>query len=723
MKPRIEKRIMITNRYLLGAIILCTFGLAYTAFAETFPSDYSARTKGFLDNAEQTARNRSAVPESFWTWLNSKPEIRAGLLASHDPVHPGAVKNLFYLNEELGARVADQYAHLLLAAAVAQKDVDIRTNRSHNRTEIGPDMPKKRGADSAAIEQAANEFARLMKAEGLSLLEATSNKQALALLDEFSDKDKKNIYSKAGVVSGTFPAKQMSTAGEFFTALIKRYETKLPAFNDGGPEWPLFPIDKAPWPMLMPLSRTAPLDECQYVWDHFTGQKAFPKRESKKAKHKNRGPRRIITYSRYSWDYKEPEFNLKQSEWSPGSLPRIIEDGGVCGRQSQLGRGSYAALGKPSLRMGQPGHSALLSFNVSPDGDYWAKPEQSIKSMNLSKVDWQFRDAFTFGKIGDYKVGVEYLQGLTMAMNHGLTSYIESRVALHLAKRLAPEQSKERIALLAAAVKISPYNVQAWYTMAEEAGSDIPMINEIINHLYQYTGISDATNLEFDDARDASTDFNEVAGKTTTGAVGKNASMTVLVIAMNIVKHAYPLALEEKVHLKEAYTYLQKQALRQKAMKKSPYTGILTELLGQFEIALNGVESFQKKTTEYVISEINRTKKQPKTKGKKNKKNKKDKIDAERIQGEIQAVLEAMENADEKYAWLQVFRDAFDKAYEPNRLYKINKKGQPAVSDPTYKYIVDQQLKVIRSKGNKFKHEAAKFQKALQKQADQIKSD
>jgi hypothetical protein len=700
------------------SIYLLTISAGITAAQQPnidkLSSGYSARTTAFLQNAERAAREQTDLPESFWTWVNSKSDIRAGLLASHDPVHPGAVNNLFYLKEELGARVADKYAHLLLAAAVAQKDVDIRTNRSHNRTEINPDKPKKGKADSAAIEQAANEFARLMKANDLSLLEAISNKQALALLNAFSDKDKKGIWKVAGVVSGTYPVTRHSTAGEFFTALIKRYETKVQTFNDGGPEWPLFPIDKAPWPILMPLSRTAPLDECQYVWDHFTGKKVFPKRESKEAKHKNKKPARIKTYARYSWDYTEPEFSFKQSEWNPGSLPRIIEDGGVCGRLSKLGRGTYTALGKPALRMEQPGHSALLSFNVSPNGDYRAKMEQSIKSMNLSKVDWQFRDAFTFGKKGAYKVGVEYLQGLTMAMNHGLASFIESRVALHLAKRLGPKQSKARTALLEDAVKISPYNVQAWYTMAGDAGSDIGKINKIVNRLYQYTGISATANVKFDEARSASTDFNEVAVKASTGASNKNVSMTVLVIAMKIVTHAYPKALEEKVHLQEAYAYLQKEALRQKTIKKSPYTAIFTLLLAQFEIALNGIEPFQKKTTQYVISEIQRT--QKKRKGKKGR------INAQRIKGEIKAVLMGMKNGDEKYKWLQLFRAEFDKTYEPKRLFKLNKDGEAVVSDKTYKYIVDQQLKAILSKGEKYKREAQKFKQDNQKQANQIKS-
>jgi hypothetical protein len=78
-------------------------------------------------------------------------------------------------------------------------------------------------------------------------------------------------------------------------------------------------------------------------------------------------PRNILFF-RYTWDYNLKEVKCKASDWNPCSVPRIIEDGGVCGRQSTLARVTNHCLGIASGRIKQPGHAAGYTYTKLADG-------------------------------------------------------------------------------------------------------------------------------------------------------------------------------------------------------------------------------------------------------------------------------------------------------------------------------------------------------------------
>jgi len=512
----------------------------------------------FLDEAEKTARAECKLPESFWRWLNSKPDIRMGLLGTYDPVDPGAVKNMCYLVRTMGRRKAERYTHLLLAAAIARRETNLQTGKPW---ELPAPPSKKQQLEAAKIEKAVDRLVKYKKSKGMTLVGMVKNESAIfrELGIDMPKKRVNEVWMKTGIKSGTFPERQMPSVVDFLNVLIERYETKLPEFNDGGPEWPLFPMDKAPWPLLMPLAETRPLDECQYVWDHFTGKVFYPEVKKKKC-------RRIKTYGKYTWDYTLPERKYKKSKWNPGAMPRIVEDGGVCGRQSQLARTTYIALGKPAIQMGQPGHSALLTFDVDSNGAYLARVGQSIAPLNKSFPNWPFKDASEWrSSRHGARAGAEYHYGLAMAMNHGLESFMQSRIACHLAKRKKiPEQQAERRRLLEEAVRICPYNVQAWYLLAEDAGTDIPRINQIVQSVNPLMGNPDA-DMEFEEERSATTDFNEV--KKETVSLNKNVSQTALVVRMTIIEQVYLKALKEGQYVQECYAFLQQELERQKKMR------------------------------------------------------------------------------------------------------------------------------------------------------------
>ena len=71
---------------------------------------------------------------------------------------------------------------------------------------------------------------------------------------------------------------------------------------------------------------------------------------------------------RYTHDYGLKEVKCKPSDWNLCSVPRIIEDGGVCGRQSTLARVTNHCLGIASGGIKQPAHAAGFTYKTSDDG-------------------------------------------------------------------------------------------------------------------------------------------------------------------------------------------------------------------------------------------------------------------------------------------------------------------------------------------------------------------
>jgi len=240
--------------------------------------------------------------------------------------------------------------------------------------------------------------------------------------------------------------------------------------------------------------------------------------------------------------------------------------------------------------------------------------------------------------------------------------------------------------------------VGAWYLLAENAHGDIPRINAIVRNVYRAMGDPGA-EVVFEEERTADTDFNEVEESMSVNKSGENAAMTALVVGMSIIEHTYPASLAKKRHLEECLAFLQAETERQQSIRKSPYRHTLYRLTREFEIAVEDLGPVRKKVAEFVLAEIRRT-------------GKRGKLDAGRIEAELDAVLKVMKEGDKRRAWLQRFRDEFDKVYDRRRLFRHDPKKDRVNVDRTYAFIVQKQIDAIRSKGRKFKAEAAKFQEA-----------
>jgi hypothetical protein len=249
---------------------------------DTSDGKYSRQFRDcYLNLAEKEVREKCKLPEEFWLWLRNRAEIRAGLLTANRPVSPQAVHNLAEIRKALGVQTTDKYAHLALAAALSRKESGLEAAR----------QPKE-DIDTELI----GKFANYMSKQKKTLLDVVENTGGVAEeIGVYLPKKRKlkKFWTHLGVVTDTFPRKQEASAVEYLKYIIGRYETKLPKFDDGGPEWPLFPFDKAPWILLMPLGETRPLRECEYVWNHFTGKDKYKHAPKKKKKCP-----RIMTYSK-----------------------------------------------------------------------------------------------------------------------------------------------------------------------------------------------------------------------------------------------------------------------------------------------------------------------------------------------------------------------------------------------------------------------------------------
>merc|ERR1719326_1426054 len=107
-----------------------------------------------------------------------------------------------------------------------------------------------------------------------------------------------------------------------------------------------------PWP-LVPHGYYAPLKECDWVV-------------------KNRGAKCPYTMRLFDWlNDKTPASSnpfCKRSSWHPLSLPRISEDGRVCGGCSYHSFAKSSCLGKVAGRRPEPGHSGDFIFTSSGTG-------------------------------------------------------------------------------------------------------------------------------------------------------------------------------------------------------------------------------------------------------------------------------------------------------------------------------------------------------------------
>ncbi len=425
------------------------------------------------------------VSEATWDWLLEHPAVLNATFALEYPPNPNVVHNFVKLAKLVGPVYAEKYEQLLIAFAIEYRATKILDSsftadrygfiKSRNFTwdpnrkgELEKQVLHQHGwsvnhdvavpAD-ASFERDSN--GTLFKDEQLrkdrltqlhSRFDLGSDNEAKQTVNWLKSNKKVQIwelmgmnatqfYSRTGIsLNGRepkalpwdkiahsaerYPPRTPGTIVENLCLRIQRYEEK------GAERSKLFPLSKAPWPLLLLLTQQDQVDESTFFWNMYKTKGSVP------------------GYATYSFDYTKPEIRYKDGNWHPDATPRIIEDGGVCGRLSIMAEFAQRSIGTPAQGMGQPGHRAFVTYNYN-NGKYSLGLNHSVDTIQVSTTGWHLPPIYGpianketkltgFEKMtpqnsdGFLRDNVRWHIGLCEAMNRGLESWEDTRMAIHI---------------------------------------------------------------------------------------------------------------------------------------------------------------------------------------------------------------------------------------------------------------------------------------------------
>ena len=169
--------------------------------------------------------------------------------------------------------------------------------------------------------------------------------------------------------------------------------------------------------------------------------------------------------------YESPVLKCRASNWHYDSLPRIAEDGRVCGGISYYGVATQHCRGRPASAVAQPLHGASIIYNHSPEGRWSQTIAMSIYSNeNYVTTLHSGNEMMTDDVPGVTKVirdiPVDHTASLAHAMNAGLDKYLDTRLALILYRAVYPVEGYPSLynlmSILIDTLEKSPHNMEAW---------------------------------------------------------------------------------------------------------------------------------------------------------------------------------------------------------------------------------------------------------------------
>lgn len=254
------------------------------------------------------------------------------------------------------------------------------------------------------------------------------------------------LFRKAYEAKGRLPAARdaNATAAER-CAFIIRNDSHFPEAKESQRKWERFPVKTAPWPTMTLLAQASePLREREEVWERFV--------EKGEA----------ITYGEYiggiaqQFDYQSAR-RLSPYPFTYGSFQMMLKDGGVCGTMATMSTRTHIALGTPACTAGQPGHCALIAYDLDKKTHaFRCKGEQYVTAGDEGThphANWIFGDT-------DAKRDMAWHQSVAYGVNAGFQSYLDSMVALQIYKQLPKaEQKAQGLTLLQSGLDANRYNL------------------------------------------------------------------------------------------------------------------------------------------------------------------------------------------------------------------------------------------------------------------------
>jgi len=431
---------------------------------------------------QELKRNHQAVPTQFLADVRQHDGVRTAMFGSVFPPDPSIIQNYAQLCEKAPAKTLSTYRSLVIAMAVAKRTKSVES--AAEVSNIGHDyqpsfwvdeslqVPGSDG-EKAYIRQIADFMTQSHAAAGDLYQDASLQEQLRSFLSKhnvpsnFIDEVHKSVQfgerlKYAMVLLGQRPANRDAKPATIdwinhLVALNSGTPSSTPDVGGKPMPWPLFPIDTAPWPLLMPLAHPIPLSEADYIWEAFQGQ---------------HGPDRYHTYGPYRGDDDVMPDSLRPSKWFWDAWPDRIIHGGECVPISKGTVDLYSALGKPAMWAGQPGHANLITFQYV-DGAWTSEVEQDFAGgPTVTSAQWYFdEDPGTQIHFRDlyYWPGAEYQLGLSLAMNAGLRSYMDTRIAANIFRTLPADiKGTLGIKLLRSVLPANPFNPEIWYRLAQQ---------------------------------------------------------------------------------------------------------------------------------------------------------------------------------------------------------------------------------------------------------------
>ncbi|MEN9361920.1 MAG: hypothetical protein RL095_3455 [Verrucomicrobiota bacterium] len=535
--------------------------------------------------AELKAKNCEADPK-FLALLRADRDLHAGTFAAVYPADGRIFQNLQQIWRELPPAAFQKYRHLALGASVLRREIGVGPiasppgNLKHGmfndwaaeaaKAGLSPAeylaryRSSTKGDQSAALTPEIHAAITAFKAQHSTpfneIWRDAKLRSELSAKLKTEEKSVPALIYAWEVATGIRPAKRSEAprVSDYIISLAQRLETplELSTLQDKKGQalkWPMFPVAQAPWPVLIGLGLTWPIDESRYVFDKLQG------------KH---GDKRLHTYGPYRHPCLElTADSLSEIPWAAAAWPSQIVTGGVCGTMATLAAGTYISLGVPMFKTGQPRHGNLLSYRCNPDGSYYARVEQSATAgPSGTYTEWPFGD-----RAHPRTAFAECHYGLALAMNKGLDSWMRSRIALDAFRSLPKAQqwsSGEKI--LAAAIQDNPFNAELWYELAD-AAPDAEARLKLLDLLH--TAISGHAEVSQEKLRDANADLGEE--QEDSGAVlAKNVEFRTLVRDVLLSSHfnsPVSLSLAQRQGLLARFAQWQPQSSRTLAEFKIRY--------------------------------------------------------------------------------------------------------------------------------------------------------
>lgn len=256
-----------------------------------------------------------------------------------------------------------------------------------------------------------------------------------------------DLFLAAYKAKGLFPKDPdpVPTLGERCAFLIRNFGH---VFSDAEKvakkiSWPRFPLDQAPWPVLVMIAHDAqPLRERQEAWERY----------------RDKGI--LVGYGEYTGGIAQNDMMQRARRLTPfafnyGSLQMMLKDGGVCGTMANIAVRGNSSLGVPAATAGQPGHCAFVAFGFNPKTAAWnchgGQYATGGDAQTNPHTPWSFGDS-------DAPRAMVYHQSVAQSVNFGLQSFLDAQAAHAFYGTLSKaDQQAHGKAFLCDAITKAPY--------------------------------------------------------------------------------------------------------------------------------------------------------------------------------------------------------------------------------------------------------------------------